>query len=457
MKVNVFLPIFAFGLVLSSLSQKPSIELSFTAVNNEEYVTLDSILIKNVTKGCDTTLYSQDTVLVLDYLTNIHSEKSINSNTFSLSQNYPNPFNDKTEINLFLQEKEFIKITVQDIMGRELAHFKKILNPGKHSFMFIPGNDKYYLLTVFGEQKSETIKMLNSGRSVSHNLNCRLVYNKFEDNLPGFKSQIAINAFTFDLGDEMRYTGYANTPDGIFGSAVIDDIPLENMNYQFSILKGLRCPDASFVTDIDGNQYNTVQIGSQCWMNENLKTTTYKNGSQIPNVSDSISWIGLTTGAYIWYNNAIAWKNLYGALYNWAAIDDSNGLCPTGWHTPADDELTMLTDFIGGTAEPNGNKLKSCRQVNSPWEGECSTSEHPRWNESTENGSDDYGFSGLPGGYRNSDGAFLSIGIGFNIWSSTEIDPENAWSRNLNYLYGYVGVYQGCNKQYGLSVRCIKD
>ena len=211
------------------------------------------------------------------------------------------------------------------------------------------------------------------------------------------------------------------------------------------------------ITDIDNNTYNTVVIGNQCWMAENLKTTTYRNGTAIPNVTDGNAWSNLTTGAYVWYDNDISWKDSYGALYNWYTTVDANGLCPTGWHVPTNDEWTALTDYIGGTGSPHGNELKSCRQVNSPLGGGCNTNVHPRWNEhGTHYGTDDYGFSGLPGGYRSSSGSFYSIGDYGSWWSSTEYSSFYAWTRGLYCNYGF--VYVGSNyKQRGFSVRCLRD
>lgn len=215
------------------------------------------------------------------------------------------------------------------------------------------------------------------------------------------------------------------------------------------------CP--TIIIDIDGNTYNIVQIDYRCWMKENLKTTTYQNGTPIPNVTDPDEWGDLTSGAYVWYDNDISWKGPYGALYNWYAVDDPNGLCPTGWHVPSDDEWTILTDFIGGTSSPHGTKLKSCRQVNSPFGGGCITTEHPRWNEYwLYNGTDYYGFSGLPGGARSGNGTFYGIGGGGVWWSSTESSSSGAWSRILGCYDGdvTVGYY---DKQYGFSVRCLRD
>lgn len=212
------------------------------------------------------------------------------------------------------------------------------------------------------------------------------------------------------------------------------------------------------LTDIDFNTYNTVQIGSQCWMAENLKTTKYRNGTLIPNVIDTNAWSNLTTGAYVWYDNDISWKDSYGALYNWYAAVDANGLCPTGWHLPTDEEWTVLINFVGGASSPHGNELKSCRQVNSPLGGDCNTNVHPRWSSSSSNwGTDDYGFSCLPGGYRFSDGTMFSgMGNYGSWWSFTEYNSLNASLLNLYYFGGMIDIGLA-PKRMGASIRCIKD
>jgi uncharacterized protein (TIGR02145 family) len=213
----------------------------------------------------------------------------------------------------------------------------------------------------------------------------------------------------------------------------------------------------TLLSDVDGNTYNSVLVGNQCWIKENLKTTNYRNGTPIPHVTDSNTWSNLTSGAYVWYNNDINAKDSYGASYNWYAVIDPNGLCPTGWHVPDNNEWTALTTFIGGVSTPNGNELKSCRQVNSPLGGDCDTTEHPRWNEhSTQYGTDDFGFSALPGGYRQVNGSFDNLGNYGHWWSSTQHSSTNAWGRTLGYLYGYVAV-NNYNKSFGFSVRCLRD
>ncbi|MBN1340177.1 MAG: fibrobacter succinogenes major paralogous domain-containing protein [Bacteroidales bacterium] len=238
-----------------------------------------------------------------------------------------------------------------------------------------------------------------------------------------------------------------------------DTLFISNGNY--IILPGVSpyipfsCGD--ILSDIDGNNYNTVLIGNQCWMKENLKTTTYQNGIPIPNVVDPGQWSNLTTGAYVWYDNDILWKDKYGALYNWYAPIDTNGLCPAGWHVPTNDEWTILTDFIGG-AYYGGNKLKSCRQINSPLGGLCNTNEHPRWDQHwSQYGTDEFSFSGFPGGGRFG-GTYVygAIGARGYWWSSSETSSNWAWIRELLYNYSYV-YYGDSDKKNGLSVRCLRD
>ncbi|MBI4645984.1 MAG: fibrobacter succinogenes major paralogous domain-containing protein [Bacteroidia bacterium] len=105
---------------------------------------------------------------------------------------------------------------------------------------------------------------------------------------------------------------------------------------------------AQTVTDIDGNIYNTIIIGTQEWMQENLKVIHYRNGDAIPDVTGDTQWSNLSTGAYCNYNNNESNALIYGRLYNWYAVADSRNICPAGWHTPTDAEWTTLTDYLGG-------------------------------------------------------------------------------------------------------------
>ena len=207
------------------------------------------------------------------------------------------------------------------------------------------------------------------------------------------------------------------------------------------------------VTDIDGNVYRTVLIGDQVWMAENLKTTTFNDGTSIPNVTNNSQWGNLTTPAYAWQRNNNDNKDIYGALYNWYTVETGN-LCPEGWRVPTDDDWYQLTNYIGNIN--TGGKLKSCRQVNSPLGGECDTDIHPRWNEnSMDYGIDKYGFSALPGGFRNEMGSFGGVGSHGFWWSSSTDSQDNSIRRSLRYNASTIHRSAG-SKDVGFSVRCVK-
>jgi len=425
--------------------------LTYTATHEGSHVTLDSILIENLIQGGDTILYAPDTVLFLDLTTGVDSKYNQSSDGSIVSQNYPNPFYKKTHFDVHLYERDIVKIHVQDIMGGNLGSFTKLLDEGRHSFEFRGGSGGYFFLTVEGSRGSNTIKMFNSGSSENSVGKPTIEYIYYQGNWGQATVRKKINDFTFNLGDELRYTGFT-----VWGSRYIVDIPFSNKTYVFQFA-GNACPGIPMVTDIDGNFYSTVLIGSQCWMVENLKTTTYKNGIVIPNVINGGTWTNLTTGAYVWYDNDISYKSSYGALYNWYAVMDPNGLCPEGWHVPDNDDWDTLTNYIGGTASPFGNKLKACRQVNSPLGLGCITSDHPRWAEHmTHYGTDDYGFSAFPGGTRLYGGSYATMGYIGGYWSSTASTSTYGWLRGFEYNNGFVDVF-AFYKQNGYSVRCVKD
>jgi len=199
------------------------------------------------------------------------------------------------------------------------------------------------------------------------------------------------------------------------------------------------CP-VTTVTDIDGNVYQTVTIGTQVWMKENLKVTHYRNGVAIPNVTDGATWAGLTTGAYCEYNNDVNNVSTYGRLYNWYSVADSRNIAPTGWHVPTDAEWQTLVDYLGGSSVAGG-KMKEVG--------------YAHWLNPNTGANNESGFSGLPGGYRYSDGTYQSIGGSAYFWSSTEGSSNSAWYRYLHYDYSGVGRLTS-DKRLGFSVRCVK-
>ena len=214
------------------------------------------------------------------------------------------------------------------------------------------------------------------------------------------------------------------------------------------ICPGLAGIQAQNVKDIDGNVYKTVTIGKQIWMAENLKTTKYNDGKAIPLVTDDKAWGALTTPAYCWYyNDASTNKNKYGALYNWYTVN-TNKLCPKAWHVATDTEWTTLTTYLDGESVA-GSKLKETGTTH--------------WESPNAGATNKSGFTALPGGYRNHDGAFGEYGsYASNFrsngcwWSSSEQSDFCAYYRRL--YNSLIDVYRSpSDKHFGYSVRCLKD
>ncbi len=201
------------------------------------------------------------------------------------------------------------------------------------------------------------------------------------------------------------------------------------------------------VTDIEGNKYKTVIIGTQEWMGENLKVSKFNDGTSIPNVKDSSVWVKLITGAWCNYDNNDSLGKVYGKLYNWYAVSkNTNGdknVCPTGWHVPIDDEWNVLVDYLGGEIIAGG-KMKGV--------------DNKMWDTLATNTSF---FTALPGGarfdYTYEYYNFHQIGYIGAWWSSSEYIPEFAKNRNIYIGNSIAFLYNIGRKSSGLSVRCIKD
>jgi uncharacterized protein (TIGR02145 family) len=224
--------------------------------------------------------------------------------------------------------------------------------------------------------------------------------------------------------------------------------------------------EETVVTDIDGNQYQVIVIGQQRWLSSNLKVSRYRDGDLVATGLTDPAWQDASQGASAVYPHALVaginsqsdMVEAYGRLYNWLAVTDSRGLCPAGWRVPTDEDWDELSGYIGDADYPEdviGNALKSCRQVESPHPGDCATTVHPRWNNSVNYGTDDFGFAAFPGGLRYSNGEYLGLGEIGSWWSSTSLGDDNAWQRSIYHNSGIIDKSADI-RQMGLSVRCIK-
>ena len=214
----------------------------------------------------------------------------------------------------------------------------------------------------------------------------------------------------------------------------------------------IKPPTSVTVTDIDGNSYQTVKIGDQWWMAQNLKVTHYRNGEAIPKITDNTEWLNLITGAYCNYNNSPDSAATWGCLYNWYAVNDTRKIAPAGWHTPTDEEWNELEIFLGiSRAEADTAVTRGTDEG-----GKLKESGTTHWASPNIGATNASGFTALPAGDRYYDGHFDNLRYYAIFWSSTGYDSDYAWDRHL--YYDTSEVYRkDFSKRDGFSVRCVRD
>jgi uncharacterized protein (TIGR02145 family) len=199
-------------------------------------------------------------------------------------------------------------------------------------------------------------------------------------------------------------------------------------------------PDPDPVTDIDGNVYETVRIGTQIWTAENLKVTRYANGDSIVFGNSNVAWNANTSGAFCFYDDSIHNVSLYGLLYNWYAVNDSRKICPTGYHYPTYQEWQTFVNKIGGTVD--GTKT-----IRAPY----------LWNDNDSLTSNSNKFFAVPGGYRDQLGAYHNKKSRGFYWTANEATSDKSWFLRISTGTGETIEYDNEFKNYGYSCRCVKD
>jgi len=389
-------------------------------------------------------LYYPDTVLSI-YNVGI-TDISKGDNAFQVFQNYPNPVADQTTISLYVPDKDRVSLVVTDILGRVILQSDRVLDKGTHTFRFTPGGGNLYFFTARWHGQSSSIKILQSGfRSGGSGV---LEYAGSVEYTPQLKDMKAIQGFSFTPGDQLLYIGYADN----LQSGKLDN-PEESTTYTFQFATNIPCPGTPTV-EYEGQVYNTIQIFSQCWLKENLNVGTMIPGSQNQSNNGTIE-------KYC-YNNEPDSCAKYGGLYQWNEMmqyttqQGARGICPPGWHLPTDEEWKVLEgavdsqygigDLEWGLVDLRGYDAGTNLKTTSGWNYDG-------------NGTDLFGFSGLPGGDRNYYSFFFNnVGIYGSWWTSTEFSNEDAWTRYLHCIYPGVSRYGPFyDKGYGNSVRCLRD
>jgi len=443
MKIKTILVILVNSLIVSTIGQNPTLELSFTAIDSASYIQLDSLKVMNRSQGGDTLLYWPDTVLVLDLQTGIHKRNS-KKEGFQVFQNYPNPVTDQTTISLFIPEMDQVNLIITDLMGRVIINSDRLLDKGTHFFRLIPGEGDLYFFSAQWRGNSSSIKILPA---VSKSYGpSSLEYIGCETFSVQLKATEYIQSFLFNIGDELLYIGYTNNlQTGILGAPESSEF----LSFQFAY--DIPCPGSPTVI-YEGQEYNTVQIFNQCWLKDNLNVGTMIQGIQ--NMTDN----GIIE-KYC-YDNHETNCDLWGGLYQWdemmkySIMPSIQGICPPDWHIPTDEEWKVVEGAIDsqyGIGDPEwdgwdmrgsdiGHRIKS----QSGWEYNL-------------NGNDSHGFTMLPGGFRYfNDGNFHHSGGHANLWSSSEHTDEYKWFR---FIIGYIieSYRNSTPKENGYNVRCIKN
>ena len=243
-------------------------------------------------------------------------------------------------------------------------------------------------------------------------------------------------------------------PTEIIGSIKFekDDIQRDILNvYIFSYPKTYEIISIDSITFYN-DQYQPLTIGNQVWMLKNLNVDHYRTGDNIPQVTDSVQWQNLVTGAWCFFNNDSAREPILGKLYNWYSVNDSRGLAPLGWHIPTDEEWKTLeiflgmshssSDSMGGRGNNEGGKLKETGLI--------------KWSDPNTGATNETGFTALPGNFRRGNGWSFADGHDNGFWCSDQYNATMGLWRSLRYCYA--DIYRSpIFKNYGFSVRCVKD
>jgi uncharacterized protein (TIGR02145 family) len=403
--------------------------------------TVETVKVENLTQGTEITMNGSDVLHLKGTVTGI---ETVHGNTTGKIIFYPNPMDDFTRMEFALPESGETLISLYDISGRKIARKQDFLSYGQHTYelhgigegiCFVSINSGSFALNgrlISSGSNSGNAKIVYAGSGETGNL---MVSQEKQSDSKGANAEIVMQ---YNDGERLKLTGIYD-----IYSTVITDVPRENKTITFNFIA---------CTDGDGNNYSTVKIGDQVWMAENLKYLPSVVGPGTGSETAPYYYVYGYNGTNVAKAKANSNYQTYGVLYNWRAAMNGKpgssanpsgvqGVCPTGWHLPSDAEWSELTDNLGGESIA-GDKLKESGTVH--------------WNSPNTGATNETGFTALPGGLRYLDGAFINVeSIGY-WWSATEFSIDNAWVRDMSYTHG--DVDRGCgSKEYGLSVRCVRD
>ena len=443
-------------LLMAFMPIKAQTTLTFIGKDdNGQPVQLDSVRVTNLSRGWTEVLDASDlTLSMTNSGVNQHETQTV------LTQNVPNPFCGVTDFSVHLKRSEKVNVAVFTLAGEKVAAFSRKLDVGNHTFRIHLSKPQAYLLSVQTGTETSSIKMVNTGNGGFD----KIQYVAGKDSEIGIlKSEKGSTDELFVLGDTLSFIGYS-TIAGEFctSSEVIRQIlSSQTIELQFTVAETFVC-GTSHVFDYDGNVYNTVQIGAQCWMKENVRATHFADGTPIP-----IATTNSTTNAYCCYpNNDASTVPTYGLLYNWPAVmqmdfnsgeSDIQGICPDGWHVPCEQEWYTLLYYMMGQSDlqcdNQSDNIGKALASTSGWQS-CGSNCTVGNDLSTNNAS---GFSAMPAG--SYDGYYDNENFGYKafFWSSSKSLYNNM--ADIEYLvYDRASLsHWAYGMMYFLSVRCLRN
>jgi len=437
-KLNSFIIFLAVVIITTAYGQRPTINLTFTGVNNTSYFQLSSIKVKNLTQGGDTVLYYPDTVLTLNYVG--INEKPDLPNGFTVMQNFPNPVAEQTSINLYVPQNDLVSLTISDAFGRRIHTSCKFLEKGYHSFLLTPPGEGLYLFSASCNGTSITIKILAVATGSK-----RYCSFEYAGSIPGdapLKSVSSSQEFLFSIGDELMFIGHVDELESGF-----IDSPETSQDYVFQFATNIPCPGLDSLL-YEGQWYHTIQIFSQCWLKENMNAGIMIPSSQAQINNDIIEKYCMGEDEY--------YCNIVGGLYFWDEMmkytneNGGQGICPVGFHVPDDLEWQILEGAVDSLYEIGGTEWKVNGWRGMDAGGNLKQAGAELWEYPNTGATDAYGFTVIPGGYFVQ-GGFWGLGYKTYLWSS---NPSQRFYRNMDWNQAMIQRNAG-GGGVAISVRCI--
>jgi uncharacterized protein (TIGR02145 family) len=413
--------------------------ISFSGIGAS--TSISTILAENLSSGASLTLNGTD---VLHLKGNIVTTGTIEKRSSSVLKIFPNPMVDNATVEFVPSAPGEAIVSIYDMSGRQVAEIRGYLENSLQKFRLSDAAKGIYIISVRGNNYQYSGKLICNGNysgpiSIEKTGSNQTVDVKgLKVNSRAYESTQGVIDMIYSPGDRLKFTAVS----GVYRT-IMTDIPDKTKTIIFDLVS---------MVDKDTNNYHVVKIGDQSWMEENLKTTRYKDGTSITLVTDNSDWSGKISPGYSWYaNNKEMYKDPYGAIYN-GYTAGTGKLCPEGWHIPSAEEWRSMIDFLminnygyqGSVAKSLASQNGWITPVINPYYP--SVGKDPQYNNSS-------GFNAFPGGIRNPDGSFFQAGY-LGAWATTSGTSTMA---DFSISNGSINPEQGYDyRSVGFSVRCIK-